>query len=136
MSTKRYCVFMIPAEHRPAANLLMAVVNGDNPNWSNSFSVKANPTGNHEDPTTHFYGGMSVTEEWLAQVSNLNTDMVPLPEGTTWADFDTTEAEAVAAAEAMHLQLTITQDGSEPSSIGTLHNALAALGLQMVQEPT
>lgn len=79
---------------------------------------------------------MSVTEEWLAQVSNLNTDMVPLPEGTTWADFDTTEAEAVAAAEAMHLQLTITQDGSEPSSIGTLDNALAALGLKMVQEPT
>lgn len=135
MTTKRYCIFVVPAAHQRVANLIMAFVNGDDPQDSNSFKVAANPTGLYEDPHTHFYGGMSVTEEWLAQVSNLAADMVTLPEGIAWADFDATEAEAVAAAEAIHLQVTITQDGSEPSSNDTRINALAALGLKMVDMP-
>lgn len=135
MTTKRYCVFMIPATHQPAANLVMALVNGDNPTQSIPFRVRANPTGDYQDPVTHYYGGMSVTGEWLDQVSNLTSSMVALPEGMTWADYGITEQEAVDAASAMHLQVTITQDGSEPSPQVTLANALAALGLQMVQDP-
>lgn len=136
MTTKRYCVFLIPAEQKPSANVIMALVNGDDPQWSNSFSVAANPTSDYQDPATHYYGGMPVTEEWLAQVSNLATNMVDLPSGMTWEDYGSTETDAIAAAEAIHLQVTITQDGSEPDPTTTLNNALAALGLQRIQWPT
>lgn len=135
MATKRYCVFVIPAAHRAVANVLMAIVNGDDPQVSDSFSVKANPSGLYEDPPTHYYGGWSTSEEWLSQVSNLAADLVPLPDGMAWEDYGTSEAAAIAAAEAIHLQVTITQNGDEPSSEGTLNMALAELGLQKVPEP-
>lgn len=135
MTTKRYCVFMIPAAHRPAANLVMALVNGDNPALSVPFRVEANPTSNHLDPVTHFYGGMSVDEDWLALVSNLGTDMIAPPEDTAWTDFGFTEVDVIAAAEAMHLQVTITQDGAEPSPQMTLANALGAFGVKSLVYP-
>jgi hypothetical protein len=73
---------------------------------------------------------MSVTEEWLSTVSNLATDMVDIP-----VDYNILEADAIAAAEAIYLQVTITQDESEPSPTVTQANALAFLGLQLVVWP-
>ena len=130
MTTKRYCIFVIPAEHRATANVLLALVNGDDPAQSNAFRIASNVTGDHEDPATHYHGGMPVTEEWLGIVSNLATDMVDIP-----VDYNILEADAVAAAAAIYLQVTITQDDSDPSPTVTQSNALSFLGLQLIVWP-
>lgn len=126
---KAYSVYVIPAEHKAAINVAMALVNGDDPFASQACSVPANASGDWSDPHTHFYGGMPSTEEWESVISNLAADMV---EGE-WPYGDVSEADAIAAAGALHLQITVTQDGSEPSPSVTLSNALAALGLQKVE---
>ncbi|HEX5935826.1 MAG TPA: hypothetical protein VFY63_16830 [Pseudorhizobium sp.] len=136
MSTRRYCVFVIPEAHKPLANLAVALLNGDDPQWSTPFGVPANVSGSGADPASHYYGGAELPEEWHAKASNLATDPdAVLPEGATWSDYGTTSELVAAECAFIHLQTTTTQDGSAPSSTGTLDNALAALGLQRVQGP-
>ncbi len=127
MPRKAFSVYVIPAEHRAAANIAVALVNGDNPITSDAFSVPANASGDYNDPHTHFYGGMSTTLEWEAAIGNLAAQMVP----GDWPYGEVTEADAIAAATAMKLQITVTQDGSEPDPLATLTNALDALGLKL-----
>ena len=113
----------------------MALLNGDNPQWSTPFGVPANGTGSMTDPATHYYGGAEVPEDWRTKASNLAADHdAVLPDGATWADYGTTSELVAAECAFIHLQTTTTQNGSAPSSTGTLDNALAALGLQRVQE--
>jgi hypothetical protein len=126
---KAYTVHTIPAAHRAAGNVALAVVNGDSLS-SNAFSVAANPSGSSNDPVTHYFGGMGTTETWESTVSNLAEAMASPVGG--WPANGVTEAEAIAAAEAIHLQITITQDGSEPDPSATLANAMAALGIKQV----
>jgi hypothetical protein len=128
---KAYTVYIIPVANREAINVAYALVNGDDPLNSNAFSVPANTTGNWDDPHTHYYGGMPSTEAWETQVSNLATAMP----GDAWPYGDVTKAEAQTAATVMHLTITVTQDGSEPSPQETLANALAAQGLKKCEQP-
>lgn len=126
---KAYSVYVIPAAHRAAANVALALVNGDDPLSSNAFSQPANASGEWNDPHTHFYGGWSSTEEWEGVVSNLAENMV----AGDWPYGSVSEADAIAAAEALHLQITVTQDGSDPSPSATLANALSGLGLEKAE---
>lgn len=125
MTRKAYSVYVVPAEHRAAANIAFALVNGD-PISSDAFGVPANVSGDFYEPHTHFYGGTWSTPEWEATIGNLAAEMV----AGDWPYGDVTEADAVAAATAMKLQITVTQDGSEPDPLATLQNALDALGLK------
>lgn len=138
MATKRYCIFVSPAEHRAANNLLMALVNGDDPDLSNSFSRGANADGSYNDPddlyelATHFFGGMPVSEAWEITVANLASSLPTPPGGWPWNGI--TQQDAEAAAAAIYLQVTITQDGSAPNPIATMNNAMANLGLTPIVE--
>ncbi len=129
MARKAYTAHVIPAAHRAAANVVLAIVNGDDLG-SNAFSQSANPTGNQNDPVTHYYGGMHTTEAWEGVVSNLATTMVAPVGG--WPANGVSEADAIAAAEAMHLQVTITQDDTDPNPQASLANALSALGIKKI----
>lgn len=138
MATKRYCIFVIPLEHQVAANLLMALVNGDDPDVSNSFSRGANADGSYDpnqglyDTATHFFGGMPVSEEWEIEVSNLAADIPTPPGGYPWKGI--TLENAYEAAEAIFLQVTITQDGTNPNPVLTMNNAMSNLGLVPIVE--
>ena len=128
---KAYSIVVIPAAYKDAINVALAIVNGDDPTVSQSCSVPANATGAWEDPESHYYGGMPTTEAWETLVSNLSTSMV----AGAWPINGISEADAMAAAEHLHLQITVTQDGAPPSPQATLANALTALGLQKIISP-
>lgn len=129
MTRKAYSVYIVPAAHRVAANVAFALVNGDDPLTSEAFSAPANVSGDYNDPHTHYLGGMPTTAEWEATVGNLAGEMV----AGAWPYGEVTEAAAIAAAAAVHLQITVTQDGSEPSPLQTLQHALDALGLKRAE---
>lgn len=129
MARKAYTVHVIPDAHRAAANVVMAVVNGDDIT-SEAFSVPANATGNMMDPFTHYYGGMHSTEAWESVVSNLAENMVTPAGG--WPANGISEAQAIAAAQAMALEIKITQDGTQPDQMEALTSVLTSLGLQVI----
>ncbi|WP_297105087.1 hypothetical protein [uncultured Devosia sp.] len=137
--TDRYCIFVIPAAHRAAANLLMALVNGDDPALSNSFSRGANADGsfnseaNLYEMATHFFGGMPITEEWESEVSNLAATH-PTPSGG-WPWNGITEQDAIDAAGEIYLQVSITQNGTPPDPWLTQSNAMSNLGLVPINPP-
>ena len=138
MATKRYCVFVTPTAHRAANDLLMALVNGDDPDLSVSFSRGANADGSYNDPenlyelATHYFGGMPVSEAWEITVANLATNLPTPPGGWPWNGI--TEQDAETAAQAIYLQVTITQDGSNPNPQATLANAMVNLELVPIVE--
>lgn len=137
--TNRYAIFVIPAAHLVAANAFLAVYHGDDPALSRGFSQGANLDGvpglpeNPFSTATHFYGGMPATEAWVSDMSNMATAMVQPAGG--WPIVGVSEAQAIAAAEAMHLEVTIVQDGSSPNPQLTLASALGALGLMKIVPP-
>lgn len=139
MTTRRYCVMLIPVAHRAAANLAVGLLFGDDPAVSKSFSRGANADGSYNteanlyELATHFFGGLEVTEAGLNALSSLSTSVIEPPGGWPWNGIS--EADAFAAGEALHLEVTITQDGSTPSSMATLAKALDLKGLVPIIPP-
>jgi len=134
--TKRYCVYMIPVAYKAAADVAMALLNGDNPATSRPFGQGANADGvpgpDPETPfstATHFFGGMWAHGEtgaaWLDAVSNLATNMV----AGDWPVQGVTEAEAMTAASFMTLQVSVTQNGQAPNTFETLFAILNVMNL-------
>ncbi len=132
MTTKRYCVFMIPAAHqRPPIS-----------SWRSSTATtrRERPLPRPGKPDRrlprcrhHYYGGMSLTGEWLDQVSNLSTSMIALPDGPTLGDYGVTQQEAVDAAS--HAPAGDDHTGRHRANPQVTLPTPCALGLQMVQDP-
>lgn len=126
-----YTIYIIPDEHAAAARVALALINGDDPAWSNSFSVPANDSGSASDPATHWFGGAYSTEEWESLVSNMATN----PPVASWpvtglAGAQMSEADVIAAAAAMQTNTGTTQDGTLPDPLVVKNAGLAAWGLK------
>lgn len=137
MTALRYCVYVIPAQHKPAGDLIMALVNGDDPAESFSFGRGANADGSYNseefpyETATHFFGGMPITEAWESEVAGLAENLPTPSGGYPWNGI--TEQNALDAAQAIYLQISITQDGVPPSGPLTLANAMSNLGLVAIE---
>jgi hypothetical protein len=115
MTTVSYAVSVIPAAHKQAINRLVAMIEGEDLTLSENLSRPANADGSYTDPddlaadATHWYGGRYVDAQWLMIYQNLNT-VLPAPDGG-WPlmlgdEVMLTEADAVAAAAALVIQVT------------------------------
>lgn len=137
MPVVHYAINVIPTEHKQALNRLFAMIVGDDILESTNLSVPANATSDHEDPFTHWYGGLYVDAQWLDIFQNLTTNL-PEPDGG-WplmveGNPVLTEQEAIDAAAA--LIITVRTGENDPQlPPQTLTAALNALGLKMIEWP-
>lgn len=127
-----YGVHLIPDANKNAANVLYALIKGEDTAVSENISQPANPSGAEGDPWTYWFGGKFYTAAELAIFQNLPANIPAATWPVQGMSGAVTLADVEAAAAAFILTVTTRASFDSQQSTDTLAAALGAINLKRV----
>lgn len=129
-----YGVAVIPDAHKDAINVIIALMQSENPALSENVSQPANASGDLNDPATHWFGGRPYTPEMLAIYQDLANNIPDAAWPVASVNGSVTLQQAQDAAAALVLHVTTQETYSSQQAQQTLDAVLGSLSIQRAEE--